>query len=98
MSEKMYPMLINGQRVRLKKSIDVIDPSNGRAIGQISEADADTIQQALKAAQQGFTVWSSTTPAERKTLILRYAEVLDENSDRIITLLMAETGKPRDNA
>jgi len=98
MSEKSYPMLINGQRVQLKRCIDVVDPCSGQSVGQISQADAHTIQQALTAAQQGFDVWSATKPGERKTLILRYADLLDEHSERIIQLLMAETGKPRDNA
>jgi acyl-CoA reductase-like NAD-dependent aldehyde dehydrogenase len=98
MTEKMYPMLINGQSVQSKKAIDVINPSTGKVIGQVPEADSEAIQQSLKAAEQGFKTWSSTTPAARKKIILRYADLLDENSERIIDLLMAETGKPLDNA
>ncbi len=91
-------MLINGQNVLSKKSIDVINPATGTVLGQVPEADGDNILQSLKSAEQGFKVWSSTTPAERKTIILRYADLLDENSERIVDLLIAETGKPRDNA
>lgn len=91
-------MLINGENVLAKKSIDVINPSTGEVFCQVPEADADTVQQSLKAAKKGFEVWSNTSPAERKAIILRYADLLDENSGRIIDLLIAETGKPRDNA
>jgi len=94
----MYPMLINGQTVVSKKSIDVIEPSTGKVLGQVPEPDGEVMQQALKAAEQGFKVWSATTPAERKKIILRYADLLDENSERIVALLRAETGKPQDNA
>jgi len=91
-------MLINGQTVVSKKSIDVLDPSTGEVLGQVPEGDGEAMQQALKAAEQGFKAWSATTPAERKKIILRYADLLDENSERIVALLRAETGKPQDNA
>jgi len=94
----MYPMLINGQTVLAKKSIEVIDPSTGQVLGQVPDADDASIQEALAAAEAGFKVWSAKTPAERKAVILRYADLLEENSERIIALLMAETGKPQDNA
>ncbi|MCK5173746.1 MAG: aldehyde dehydrogenase family protein, partial [Planctomycetes bacterium] len=65
---------------------------------QVPEVDASTIQSALEAAEQGFKVWSAKTPAERKAIILRYADLLDENRERLVALLIEETGKPQDNA
>ena len=70
MSDKMYPMLINGEQRSTKKSIDVINPATGTVLGCVAQADADTMQQVLKAAQEGFHVWSATTPAERNAVIL----------------------------
>ena len=91
-------MLLNGLPVRSQKSIDVINPSTGKVIAQVPEACPEAIQQVLKAAAQGFKVWSNTTPADRKRIILRYADLLEQNRKRIIDLLIAETGKPQDNA
>lgn len=91
-------MLINGQPVRSKKSIEVINPATGKVIGQVPEADNTAIQRALQGAQQGFKIWSNTTPAKRKTIILCYADLLEKNRKRIIDLLISETGKPQDNA
>jgi acyl-CoA reductase-like NAD-dependent aldehyde dehydrogenase len=91
-------MLINGRPVRSQKSIDVVNPATCKVIGQVPEAGPEAIQQALKAAAQGFKVWSNTTPADRKQVILRYADLLEKNRKRIIDLLRAETGKPQDNA
>ncbi|VGO11984.1 Succinate-semialdehyde dehydrogenase [NADP(+)] GabD [Pontiella desulfatans] len=98
MSEKKYPMLINGEKISTKQSFNVVNPSTGEVLGQVPEIDADSIQLTLKSADAGFKAWSAKTPAERKTVILRYAEVLEQNSKRIIALLRAETGKPQDNA
>jgi acyl-CoA reductase-like NAD-dependent aldehyde dehydrogenase len=98
MSKKTHAMLLNGLPVRSQKSIDVINPATGKLIAQVPEACPAVTQQALKAAAQGFKVWSNTTPADRKRIILRYADLLEQNRKRIIDLLIAETGKPQDNA
>lgn len=98
MSVKIYPMLINGQTVTTDVVIDVVNPSTGQTVGQVAESTEATMQSALEAAEQGFKVWSVKTPAERKIIILRYADLLEENSARIIELLRLETGKPQDNA
>lgn len=95
---KMYPMLVDGRPVQSKKSIEVVSPATGKVIGRVPEADHAAIQQSLKAAEQGFKVWSNTTPGERKKIILRYADLLEKNRKRIIALLISETGKPQDNA
>ena len=94
----MYPMLIGGKPARSTKSIEVVNPATGKVIGQVPEADREAIQQVLQAAAKGFKVWSKTTPAERKQIILRYADLLEKHRQRLVSLLMAETGKPRDNA
>ncbi len=95
---KTYPMLVNGKRVETSSTFDVVNPSTGEVIGQAPEIDAVGIENVLTSAKSGFDSWSRMTHAQRKPIILRYAELLEENSDRIITLLMEETGKPRDNA
>ncbi|CAA6679628.1 Aldehyde dehydrogenase (EC [Lentimonas sp. CC19] len=91
-------MLINGQSVTTETTIDVINPSTEEVLGMVPAINEALIQDSLDAAQSGFQVWSKMTPAERKTIILRYAELLDANRERIVTLLMAETGKTREIA
>jgi acyl-CoA reductase-like NAD-dependent aldehyde dehydrogenase len=98
MSAKTYPMLINGKTVLTEKLMEVVNPSTGQVIATVPEVDSSAIQTALKAADAGFKVWSAKTPAERKEIILRYADLLDDNSKRLIALLIEETGKPQDNA
>ncbi|RME67393.1 MAG: aldehyde dehydrogenase family protein, partial [Verrucomicrobia bacterium] len=56
------------------------------------------IEAVLAAAERGFAIWSRTSPAERRRAILRYADLLESHRERLIELLIAETGKPRDNA
>ncbi len=98
MSTKLFPMLINGRQVKTEATIDVINPSTGGVIGQVPDLTSDQVAGCLSGAQSGFKVWSAKTPAERRKIILNYADVLEANRERLITLLMEETGKPRDNA
>ncbi|MGJ8695357.1 MAG: aldehyde dehydrogenase family protein [Verrucomicrobiaceae bacterium] len=91
-------MLINGETVETEDKIEVINPATGEVVGQVSNIGEDGIQASLKAAKAGFEVWSKTSPAERKEKILRYADLLEANQDRLVDLLISETGKPRDNA
>lgn len=93
-----YPMLIDGKEHRTKKSIDVINPATGESVGQVYETDSKTIQSVLDSAERGYAMWSAITPAKRKDAISGYADILEANRDRIIALLIAETGKPQDNA
>lgn len=98
MSEKIHPMLIDGELFETKKTCHVVNPATGGVIGAVPEIDSRAIQKALTAAKKGFEVWSKKTPAERREVILRYADILEANQKRIISLLIGETGKPRDNA
>ena len=91
-------MLIDGRHVEAEATIDVVNPSNGETIGQVPDLTEDQAHECLVAAERGFQAWSSKTPAERKAIILAYADLLEANRDRLIELLMQETGKPRDNA
>ncbi|MEM8893614.1 MAG: aldehyde dehydrogenase family protein [Bacteroidota bacterium] len=98
MSPKLFPMLIGGSPVHTGAPLDVYNPSTGEIIGQVPDITPEVIQDSLTAAEDGFKNWSSLSPAARKAIILKYADILEANSERLITLLMAETGKPRDNA
>lgn len=98
MAERIVPMLIGGEELTTKDAIDVIDPATEQIIAQVPEVDGPTIVQAVAAAEAGFRVWSRQSPAERRQVILRYAELLEENRNRLVSLLREETGKPQDNA
>ncbi|MEX0331093.1 MAG: aldehyde dehydrogenase family protein [Puniceicoccaceae bacterium] len=98
LTEKSYPMLINGKAVETEAAIEVVNPATGQVIGQVPEFDATHVDDCLAAAESGFDKWSALSPAERRVIILRYADILEANQERIIGLLIEETGKPRDNA
>ncbi len=93
-----YAMLINGQRVATDKTFPVINPETEEVIAEAPEVDAASVEQALAAANDAFTIWSQMPLSQRQPIILKYADLLEQNRDAIVDLLVAETGKPIDNA
>lgn len=91
-------MLINGVATTTARTINVINPATEEIIAQVPEIDVATIDVVLKAATKGFKTWAAVAPAERKKIILRYADLLESNKARLIDILISETGKPKDNA
>lgn len=98
MTSILHPVLIGGERLEATATTTVLNPATGDPAGEVPDIGPDLVRRSLTAAQEGFNVWSSKSPAERREVILRYAGLLEDEKDRLIDLLIAETGKPRDNA
>ena len=47
------------------KTIPVLNPATGQAIGTVAHATIADLDRALAAAQQGFEVWRAIPAAER---------------------------------
>ncbi len=91
-------LVINGQAVATANAFPVLNPTTGDIVGYAPDAEPEHIDQALQSADAAFKVWSMWTPRERSQVIQEYARLLEGRREELIDLLMAETGKPRDNA
>ena len=74
---------------------DVINPSNGEVIAQAPLSSAEDVDRAVAAARKAFAGWSTTTPMERGTALLKLADAIEENADVLADLESADAGKPR---
>jgi acyl-CoA reductase-like NAD-dependent aldehyde dehydrogenase len=74
--------------------LDVIDPANEEAIGQVPEASVEDAMRAVAAARRAFDEgpWPWMTPKERGAVLVRMAEVLERRSAELRELVVAETG------
>ncbi|MFE9323936.1 aldehyde dehydrogenase family protein [Nocardia sp. NPDC052278] len=75
---------------------DVVDPSTGRVIGTVAEADRTDVDDAVTAARAAFTgaEWGGRTGRERARILLRIAELVRENADELVRLESLDVGKP----
>jgi len=72
------------------------NPATGEVIAEIAAGDAADIDAAVRAARRAFDDgrWSRMAPADRKKALLRFADLLEANTDELATLDSLEAGKP----
>ncbi|OMH39444.1 CoA-acylating methylmalonate-semialdehyde dehydrogenase [Motiliproteus sp. MSK22-1] len=86
--------LINGEmRTDAQRTQDVFNPSTGTVSKQVALAEKATVEEAIAAAQAAYPEWRNTPPAKRARVMFRFKELLEQNSDRIISLIGEEHGK-----
>jgi succinate-semialdehyde dehydrogenase/glutarate-semialdehyde dehydrogenase len=76
------------------KTIPVLNPATGQAIGSVAYATIADLDLALAAAQRGFDAWRKVSAFERGATMRRAAQLLRERADDIARLLTQEQGKP----
>src|SRR5215210_4288557 len=74
---------------------EVTNPANGEAIAEMPLSNEEDVDRAVKAARRAFEGWSTTTPGERATAMLKLADLIDEHAEEIADLEAADAGKPR---
>ncbi len=82
----------------LAQKRDVLSPFDATRVGDVFEADAASVDAAMRAAQKVFPAWS-TQPVETRARMLETAAALIEaRRGRLIALLQSEGGKTLDDA
>ena len=67
---------------------------NGRVICEVARSDKDDIELALDAAHAAKDAWGRTSVAERSQILLRIAQVMEENLDKLALVEAWDNGKP----
>jgi len=67
-------------------------PYTGDAVGTAAAAGRDDARRAVEAAHEAFGEWGRSTPGERRTILLRAADLLSERAEQIAGLVTEETG------
>lgn len=65
----------------------------GEPVVDVWDTTADRIDTAFAAARRGFALWSETPAAQRAAALRRTADLLEDNTSRLIGLLQHEAGK-----
>jgi len=74
--------------------LDVTDPSDGRSLGQVVNADAEDVERAVASAWAARDGWRRTRPAERAGILREAARRLRDNQDMLATLDALDAGLP----
>ncbi|KAL4744932.1 hypothetical protein BDW72DRAFT_208623 [Aspergillus terricola var. indicus] len=89
-------LFINGEFV---PSLDgstfkVTNPFSGEAVAEVSEAKAEDVDRAVESAERAFPAWSESDGSERRRLMLRLADLVDEHAAEFARLEALSMGKP----
>ena len=73
---------------------DNTSPITGRKVCEIARSQKEDVDLALDAAHAAKDAWGATAPAERAKLLLKIADVMEQNLELIATAETWDNGKP----
>jgi aminomuconate-semialdehyde/2-hydroxymuconate-6-semialdehyde dehydrogenase len=87
---------INGKLVEPigGKYLDNIEPATGKPYSQVPDSDAHDVDLAVAAAEKAFPDWSKKPAAERSKILLRIADLIERDLEKLARAESIDTGKP----
>src|ERR1700704_1291931 len=76
------------------KTIPVLNPATGEAIGTVAHAEKADLDRAPAAAEKGFATWRKVSAFDRYKTMRKAADILRANAGEIASLMTMEQGKP----
>ncbi len=90
-----HQLLINGELVKGEgEKQPVYNPATGEVLLEIAEASPAQVDAAVLAADRAFSEWGQTTPKARSELLLKLADVIEQNAQEFAELESRNCGKP----
>ena len=80
------------------ESSKILNPSYGKEIGTVAHASKESINTAIECAADAFNEWSKTGLGYRAELILKFRQLIIENTNKILDICISECGKTKPDA
>lgn len=94
---KFTKLFINGEFVDSVsgRRFETKDPRNGEVIAEVAEGDKEDVDLAVKAARAAFDhgPWPRLSGFERAKIMLKFADLIDENIEELAILETLDAGK-----
>jgi aldehyde dehydrogenase (NAD+) len=94
---KAKRLFIDGKWVEAAtgKTFETINPSTGAVLASVAEGDSEDIGRAVAAARRAFTgPWSKFKPFDRQNLLLKLADLVEQNFEELAALDTLDMGAP----
>lgn len=94
--DKHYQLFINGQWVESKEgnSFTAYNPANNEVLSTCVDAGREDVDLAVAAAWQAYETWKDISPQDRSKMLLKIADLIDENAERLAFVETLDNGKP----
>jgi aminomuconate-semialdehyde/2-hydroxymuconate-6-semialdehyde dehydrogenase len=74
--------------------LENVNPATGQVINLIPDSNKEDIHLAVEAAKSAFPTWSKTPASERSKLMLKLAELMEEDLENLALEESLDSGKP----
>lgn len=77
-------------------TFETINPATGKRLAEVAGCDAADVDLAVKAARDAFerASWAGMSPRERKKILLRFADLIEQNIPELALIETLDCGKP----
>ncbi|KWX64515.1 gamma-aminobutyraldehyde dehydrogenase [Mycobacterium sp. NAZ190054] len=94
--ETFAGQFINGQRSLggSEVAVEVVNPATGETVAKGPSSSVQDVETAVAVAKSAFGEWSKATPAERSTVMHKWALELESVAQELAETETAQAGKP----
>jgi aldehyde dehydrogenase len=91
-----YDHWIGGEYVKPASGqyFENVTPVTGRVFTEVARGNAEDVEKALDAAHAAFKTWRHTSATERANILLKIADRMEENLEKLAVAETWENGKP----
>jgi betaine-aldehyde dehydrogenase/aminobutyraldehyde dehydrogenase len=76
------------------ETMEVLNPATGEVIAEVPRAGEEDVDRAVAAAETAWESWREKTPKDRMELLLKLADLIDDNAEELARLESQNVGKP----
>jgi aminomuconate-semialdehyde/2-hydroxymuconate-6-semialdehyde dehydrogenase len=76
------------------KYLDNIEPSTGKPYSQVADSGKEDVDLAVAAAEAAFADWPKKPATERSKILLRIADLIERDLEKLARAESIDTGKP----
>ena len=76
------------------KYLDNYNPAEGKVYSLIPDSESSDVSAAVAAAKKAFPEWSSMSSEKRSTILLRIADLIDRDFEKLSLAESVDNGKP----
>jgi len=89
-------LLIDGKWVDAKDgaTFETYCPADGTLLATCAQASQEDVDMAVRAAWKAFETWKDVSPQERSSILLKIADLIDENAEKLALIETLDNGKP----
>jgi acyl-CoA reductase-like NAD-dependent aldehyde dehydrogenase len=93
--KEKYDHFIGGQWVAPASGeyFDNISPIDGKVFTRVARGNAKDIDRAIEAAHTAFPLWSKTSAAYRSNILLKIAQIVEDNLEKLAVIETIDNGK-----